>query len=860
MADTIKQDGDFLFQLDEFYLDLRSDGRSISFLDKEQIQQRPFPGLRPFKTSEFQLFNGRDGQAEELINRLRKNHFLAVIGSSGTGKSSLIRAGLIPQLLAGYLHEAGTNWNIAVCRPGKDPLENLAVALARVKCRSNNNEAINQEYKNIKPLISRSIYGILEFDETLDVSEKAVGEKSNLLIVVDQFEELFRFNRNDLGDPNIENHFINLLLKASGNPDVSIYVIVTMRSEFLGDCAKFRGLPEAINEGQYLVPQLSREQIKEIIEDPITIAGKKIAPGLVELLVNEIEESKVRKDLDQLPILQHALMRTYQAAMKRNAKEVTYEDYVTTGGLKDALANHAQSRFDELGNKSGTESFKQKIARVIFQALTDGSTDNKKGRRPTELSILYDIALSIKATPQEVNEVIDHFRDVETSFIMPPSNTPLYPKLITDISHESLMRQWGKLEEWISQESENGKILQRLAENANFNKQGQKDLLSGKELKLFSNWYKNFNPGNSWSKRYSDTYNESYDYLKRSIKRNSLKRQMLAVFAVIVLFLLIYSGFYFINTYQNYKTKIALLLDKRTVAFHSENKLQALLLTTDILLIGKDNALKDSLISQSIKWHLNPAYALKDVFLFSDKVNYAYIEPDGNSFFILKNDKSFAKINTYSGKELSSGQYSVIRDEEVLPDLVKIKYLKLIYTSPKQYTQDTILTDSSDYFKRHYLDDMTEKDDFGIYSFPNIVKNINGVYQHISKRVKPAWLTWGDNTESNFNAVDIWDKNGISAGVSLIHDGIYGASFTQDNNMILSWGSDSVVKVWQLVNDTGMMRLPAKLLKSKVEVESGVELDKNNNEIKLIAYPDYFKRKEAYLQAYEAYMKSGKNN
>ena len=91
----------FLFQLDEYYLDLGDDGQ-VSFLDNAQLSARPFPGLRPFKASEFQLFHGRDGQAEELVNRLAHQHFLAVIGSSGSGKSSLIRAGLIPQLLAGY--------------------------------------------------------------------------------------------------------------------------------------------------------------------------------------------------------------------------------------------------------------------------------------------------------------------------------------------------------------------------------------------------------------------------------------------------------------------------------------------------------------------------------------------------------------------------------------------------------------------------------------------------------------------------------------------------------------------------------------------------------------------------------------
>jgi hypothetical protein len=183
----------------------------------------------------------------------------------------VIRAGLIPQLLAGYLQEAGTNWDIAICRPGKNPVENLAVAFARIKCSSNDNESIKNECQVTEPLLNHSIYGILDFNEVLNPPGKPKEEKSNLLIIIYQFEELFRFNRDDLKKPGIENHFVNLLLNASLNPDVSIYVIITMRSEFLGDCVKYRGLPEAINQGQYLVPQLSREQIKDVIQDPILL-------------------------------------------------------------------------------------------------------------------------------------------------------------------------------------------------------------------------------------------------------------------------------------------------------------------------------------------------------------------------------------------------------------------------------------------------------------------------------------------------------------------------------------------------------------------------------------------------------------
>lgn len=855
---------DFLFQLDEFYLDLKEDGRTISFLSKAEIEKMPYPGLRPFKTSEFQFFNGRDGQAEELIRRLRKNHFLAVIGSSGTGKSSLIRAGVIPQLLAGYMQEAGTNWDIAVCRPGKNPVENLAVALARIKCRSNDKEKIKQEYVIIEPMLSCSIYGILDYNEQLNAPDKPKAEKSNLLIIVDQFEELFRFNRDNLGKPDIENHFVNLLLKASSNTDLSIYVIITMRSEFLGDCVKYRGLPEAINEGQYLVPQLSREQIKEVIEDPIIIAGKKIAPGLVELLVNEIEESKVKKDLDQLPILQHALMRTYQNATKENATEVTYKHYLDTGGLKNALANHAQSRYNDLGDDIHEESAKQKIAKIIFQALTDASVDQKKGRRPTELNILYDIAGSIKTSHQQVNEVIDHFRDSDTSFIMPPSNTALYPELIMDISHESLMRQWGLLKEWVSDEAENGKILLRLAEYQKLKGQDEKDYLEGTELQKMWDWYQSFKPQEAWAQRYSRNYKETFKYLETSEQRWKEKQLMIAnekkkrttrikimifisLFAVIITGLLV-KGYYTkrekLRAAELDKTKLTILLKKRANAVSNENKLQALFFTTEVLLLESNKSTNESLIAKSNKMHLMPTYVLKNYFSCPPDIRYV-LPGDGNkTIYIYTEDSTLSEIDTQTGlvirKVKYEPKYKYISDLFIQTQLVIFSNTGLTNVN----IRDTIFVDSALYFKRSFAE-IFGHDAADYINFPHIIRKVDGVkFSGDNSMI----ASWGQNSESIYSAADLWDTEGKSRGNSLIHDGINGVFFSDENKLIFTWGSDSTIRVWQKTTDTIDRQMPAKLFKLKIQVATGVEMDEKDYNIKIIPVNEYTKRKEEFLQ------------
>ncbi|MEO6000403.1 MAG: hypothetical protein ABIN89_26425 [Chitinophagaceae bacterium] len=682
---------EFSFQLDEFYLDLQEDGNRISILNKEKIEERPFPGLRPFKTSEFQLFKGRDGQAEELIKRLKKNHFLAVIGSSGTGKSSLVRAGLIPQLFGGYLQEAGNKWNVAICRPGKDPVANLAIALSSINGCKKDRSNIYDNFVSIGPKIENSLYGILEVNEMLN-SGKQEKEKPNLLIIIDQFEELFRFDRKELGKKNIENHFVNLLLKASLNINSSVYVIITMRSEFLGDCVKYRGLPEAINEGQYLVPQLSRNQVKDVIEAPIKLAGKKIDAGLIELLINEIEESKLKENLDQLPILQHALMRTYQEAMKEGPDtKICYEHYKRIGEMEKALAHHAESKFKELaigGSQAHKSTKKQKIAKVIFQALTDASSDQKGGRRPTELKNIYAIAKSINASEEEVDEVINHFRDLDTSFIMPPLNpnlfnTGLYPDLMMDISHESLMRNWQRLTEWINEEVRFGKLYKSLNERRELNEQDKSELVRGVLLKELLEWKGRYSNNVTWARRYQqmptginnaslheNLYKKNIQFLEDSETANiaakeaeekKLKKEVESARKVIKIFIaatiisLSFGLFAFKQKNQADKQK--------KIAIYSETEARK---QRDKAIVSESIARKQESLALSSK---NDAQAQKEI-----AVQLKHLADDQSKSLakqLNKSEKQIAKIELQKERFYSSGFLDSSSKESVVAFLLK---------------------------------------------------------------------------------------------------------------------------------------------------------------------------------------------
>ncbi|MEM1367611.1 MAG: ATP-binding protein, partial [Cyanobacteria bacterium P01_H01_bin.15] len=324
--------------------------------------ERPFPGLRPFEEAENYLFFGRERQVDELLARLGRSHFLAVLGASGSGKSSLVRAGLLPPLHKGYLTGGGSHWRAGLMRPGESPIRNLAETLALSELPAQQEES--ERETSVSPQVP-------SHEEDLGMARLAPQE--NLLVVVDQFEELFRFReKRENRDEAIA--FVQLLLQAA--QPARIYVLLTMRSDFLGDCSQFRGLPEAINESQYLVPRLTREQLRDAITKPVALGGMTIAPRLVNRLLNEITDNQ-----DQLPVFQHALMRTWDDWREKGAagSGLDLGHYDAIGGMAGALSQHANEIYDGLTERG------QLITEKLFKCSTEKGADNRGIRRPTAL-------------------------------------------------------------------------------------------------------------------------------------------------------------------------------------------------------------------------------------------------------------------------------------------------------------------------------------------------------------------------------------------------------------------------------------------------------------------------------------------
>ncbi|MFL2479325.1 MAG: ATP-binding protein, partial [Verrucomicrobiales bacterium] len=241
--------------------------------DKKNLPN-PFPGLRPFQSDEEHLFFGRESQTLELLQLLRDNRFVGVIGTSGSGKSSLVRCGLLSELYGGSFLEAGTDWEVAVMNPGGGPFNQLSKSLVDADIYDSEEADINLK---LNATLRRSRLGLVEA-----IRQAKLPEGTNFLLVVDQFEEIFRYSEAGEEEGEAADDFISMILEAAKQSNIPIYVIITMRSDYIGDCSKFEGLPEEINEGEYLIPRLSREEYKSVIEGPVRVGGAKLAPRLLQ--------------------------------------------------------------------------------------------------------------------------------------------------------------------------------------------------------------------------------------------------------------------------------------------------------------------------------------------------------------------------------------------------------------------------------------------------------------------------------------------------------------------------------------------------------------------------------------------------
>lgn len=467
----------------------------------ERQAENPYVGLRPFQADESLLFFGRREQIIDLLQSLHKHHFVAVVGGSGSGKSSLIRAGLVPALKAGYLVDDNDKWCIANMNPGRNPLYNMAESLIQQIDPSATSKDVVAFVEKIEEVGADAILELIRplWD----------AENTNFFLLIDQFEELFRFSMHQTSEANRDEaiDFVNIFLELSEQTQIPFYVVLTMRSDFIGDCAEFYGLPEAMNKSQYLIPRMNREQLKMVIEGPARLYGLDVDRTLTSRLLNHLSRVK-----DELPLLQHALMRMWEHEVNVDKSgNLDLKDYENVGGVNNALSNHAEEALSEMNEQE------VKISEDIFKALTAIDENGRKIRRPILLSELEQLT-GVEKT--ELLSIIDRFISNNRSFLF-KSKIADSDDILIDISHESLIRQWDRLNKWVDEEGESASYYLQLIEARRLYTENKKDFLSGSELQIAIDWRNRFKPSNIWANRYKDGFEDSMTYLNASEKERT---------------------------------------------------------------------------------------------------------------------------------------------------------------------------------------------------------------------------------------------------------------------------------------------------------------------------------------------------
>lgn len=522
----------------------------------------PYPGLRSFNEDESIYFKGRDHHTIEIIQLLQKNKFLMVTGASGDGKSSLVFGGLVPNAKAGFFKGKYNNWKVAQFRPERSPLANLSKSLADAFEIADSNTAeteLQRGYSSLVELYKNSAFYKEEGEEP-----NAHSPHANLLIIVDQFEEIFTNPENYVrGAPSNEAQItINLLLetaKISLAEDLPIFVVFTMRSDYIGQCTAFRGLPEYIGFSQFFVPRLKRKELKQVIQEPANLSGCSISNRLVERMLFDLEEG-----VDQLPVLQHALNHVWLAA-DNGTVEMDLLHYAKVGGmsqddLPDADVIIFQQWFDELPEwkralyedpslkkvldihadilyHGASEYYNKKnplqpitikegkhIVAMAFAGLTK-IDDSRAVRNRMSLREITDIIDKKHFDAKLVGEVINYFREPGNTFIHPFINEEveesrrLQDDSVLDITHEALIRNWSKLNRWVEKEFEYFEIYQDVKKQVDRwvdNNHSKRYLLSIGPLSYFDAWFDECEPNEHWISRYVDSSDDKEENLKEA--------------------------------------------------------------------------------------------------------------------------------------------------------------------------------------------------------------------------------------------------------------------------------------------------------------------------------------------------------
>lgn len=432
----------------------------LDFSEFELLETKnPYKGLRAFQQADAADFFGRAAMISRVLDRLQEpvvqSNFLAVIGPSGSGKSSLVKAGVLPALRAGRI-PGSENWFYAEMVPGEVPLEGLENALLSVS---------TAQLPGILDTLRDHVDGLAQ-----GVYEALPARDSKLLLMIDQFEELFT----QVEQESDRQQFLDLILNAVNAEDSPIMIIATLRADFYDRPLLYQGFGELIRARTELVLPLNDEELEETISGPAYRVGAVLEEGLVETIIEDVREQP-----GALPLLQYALTELFE---RREGALLTIAAYQDIGGTLGALAKRAEEVYRRF-KESGQNMARQMFLRLV--TLGEGQEDTRRRILQTELLTLGD--------REVVEDVIDRFGRYR---LLTFDRDDATRSPTVEVAHEALIRRWERLREWLTESRTDIRLERELLHAAHEWELAKKDksyLMQGNRLLTFEEWAESTN-------------------------------------------------------------------------------------------------------------------------------------------------------------------------------------------------------------------------------------------------------------------------------------------------------------------------------------------------------------------------------
>ena len=387
------------------------------------IYNCPYPGLAAFQEEDAPYFYGREGVTQKLVAAVSQKSLIAVIGASGSGKSSVVFAGLVPQLKQDKKHD----WLIASFRPGNNPLQSLAIALTPLTERRVPLGGWGSDEQTTYQRLAE-----LELEVELKASDRALqnliesittaSPKSHLVVIADQFEELYTLCNNAEERKILLDNLLNAVEKVPG-----FTLVLTLRADFFGEALSYRRLADALQDAQLNLGSLNAQELQTAIEQPAHSLNVQLEPGLTQRLIDVVLESP-----SYLPLLEFALTQLWQ---KQRQGWLTHQAYADIGGVETALAVHAEGMYAQLSSAA-----QEKVQQIFIQLV-----------QPTETSADIRRLATREEVGEENWELVARLADAR---LVVTNRNEITKVETVEIIHEALIKNWRRLRQWMRVDGE----------------------------------------------------------------------------------------------------------------------------------------------------------------------------------------------------------------------------------------------------------------------------------------------------------------------------------------------------------------------------------------------------------------------